>query len=213
MSVPYDPENRFLRCAYEHKYGTRGIPTLSDDRLSQFVKEERSPRKQSVEDWFQERRTLTPSSPTSPSSITYLSKQSPTQSPIQSKPSLHTPPSPLSSSLSPIPLRMTKVKRGLSLEEDFPLLNGIAVTPKKPTQLPDTEERVIMKELPLPEPEYILYNAKGIVKMIYDKDNPEYVPEKKYSTIIEKAKSGSWSQRLKDSLVSQNDEKTSDYNL
>lgn len=198
MSVPYDPENRFLRCAYEHKYGNRGVnPPPVDDRFRRFVEEERTPRKQSADDWFQERKSQTSSLPSTP--VTYISKRPSTP---QSSPSSDIYLSKPSTPLSPILLRMTKTKRGLSLEDDFPLLNGQKPTiPKKIPQLPNTEDRIICKELPLPEPKFAACSTKGTIRMVYDIDNPDYVPEKTYQTIIEKAKSGSWSQRLKDSLT------------
>lgn len=72
---------------------------------------------------------------------------------------------------------------------------------KTPKVLPDTQDRVIIKELPLPEPVAVALRADGTRRNIYSLSDPDYVPTRQTVTIIEKAKSACWSQRLKESLT------------
>lgn len=89
-----------------------------------------------------------------------------------------------------------------SFEEQFPLLPASPIVTKKHTtpQLPNSQEIITVKELPLPEPVGVAFRANGTSRVIYSFENPDLVPEVKTVTIIEKAKSACWSQRLKDSL-------------
>ena len=91
----------------------------------------------------------------------------------------------------------------LSLEEQFPTLPSTPKTPKTPKTpwLPDSEEKITVKELPLPAPVGVALRVDGTSRAIYSFENPDYVPVRQTVTIVEKAKSACWSQRLKESLV------------
>ena len=217
-------ENRFLRCAMEHKEAMRlsradRSPSPGDNRFLQTA--------------MDHKREKASSSPPAPNYHLYNRRQQlakktskPAQLPTYvTRPIAKQPALPQPTRLEDIEKDMlekaktlekvsikksnqdvrTDVARAHSFDEMFPSLPSSPLlmprTPKTPKGLPGVEPTVIIQEIPLPEPVAIAIKPDGTQRKVYSLTDPYYVPPTRIVTVVEKTKSACWSQRLKDSLA------------
>jgi hypothetical protein len=216
-----EEENRFLRCALEHKAAQR---QEDENRFLRTVEDHKRERQAATANYHlynkRTHREAKARSATKSSSPPPISHTTPTTSPTPiiraSKPTKRpttTTTTTTTTSHSDQDVRLpvvqsppsiyTSPRQSESFDTLFPSLpSSPHIGPKTPkTSLSDTKDRIHVKELPLPEPVAIAIRPDGTKRDVYSLTDPFYVPQRQVITIVEKAKSSNWSQRLKDSLI------------